>query len=416
MAIGSAAMTFVWFVLKTGVRPLASRRSYQKETVKTISTAKERLYLCYSGLQPTLSGSPHVCKFNDELKGVTEKGSFTPIVLIAQKPDRIATAYEYHKAGIEVYLSSNYEIFDQRYVLADTDVAVLGERTERGTNESYTVTTKWKVIRSLGIARLLKAKFEQDIAAQSTIKFEEYAKHCAFLYRKDRNQIRVPSEFWTTYLATRFSEDGHMPIVLVIGRPGSGKSSFSRLAVNHLPEVTPLNQCVHIPDFDYIDAKFQYVDTVSGIATKVTDGFLLDNPNEMFEKATESVISKIKAFKNSSATPDIIFVEISRTSYTKDVQQMSNQGLKPDCVVYLDAPFDTCLQRNIERINSVNGDRHVVSSDEMERTYKTDDIDDLKQQFGNRLFVFKNSTNGQDHLRKVIDSFVDLAIPRVIGT
>ena len=404
------------FVRLTGAKPLRFRRVYQSATVKAIHLASQRLYLCYSRLGASTTGDSHAKAFNKQLAEIANAGQLKPVVLLAQKPDRLQCAYELTKNHVDVRFSSDFKIFDLRYIIADAEMAVIGEKTTVGNNENYTVSTRWLQIQSSAIVQLLRNRFEDAISEPTTIPFDQYARFCAFMYRNERAALNMPAEFWTTFLHTRFSEDGHVPLVLVIGRPGSGKSTFARRMISHLSKHTPLRRCIHIPDYDYFRAQFEHVDTIDGIARRVGGGFLLDNPPAIFRDATESVIQRVKELKSSATAPDMIFAEIARNAYLDDIKAFSAANIPPDYVVYLDAPFTICSSRNRDRPKGVDGDTHMVSEEEMDRTYSHDDLDSLKTELSDRLLVLNNSINGQGHVDAAVKSFAQLALPRIIGT
>ncbi|MEM7358269.1 MAG: hypothetical protein AAF431_04195 [Pseudomonadota bacterium] len=359
-------------------------------------------------------GNAHVKVFNKEIATIAEKGQFRPVVLVARKPDRLACAYEFAKQNIEVHFSSDFEMFDLRYVLADSDLAVLGEKQTSGSNENYTVTTNWREVRSAAIVRLLRDRFEESINDPKTISFDEYAQYCAFMYRKDRAALKMPTEFWSNYLSPRFVEDGHVPLVLIVGRPGSGKSTFSRRVITKLPKTTPLRSGTHIPDYDYFKAQFEHVDTVDGIARRVDGGYLLNDPDNMFKQATQDVIRRIKKNRDSATAPDIIIAEIARSTYINDIEEFKHAGLEPDGIVYVDAPFDICSSRNRDRPNSIAGDTHMVSKEEMERSYAKDDLEALNLHYSDRLLIINNSIDGDAHVDAAVKSFIELALPKII--
>ena len=104
----------------------------------------------------------------------------------------------------------------------------------------------------------------------------------------------------------------------------------------------------------------------------------------------------------------LIFIEFSRDSYIRAFKNFSPKLLKNYLVVYVDCPFDICWQRNVRRTRSEKGlDAHLVSREEMEKTYARDDHDELPKHVSAPVLVVKNDSDDLGRLREELRTAVE---------
>jgi len=107
--------------------------------------------------------------------------------------------------------------------------------------------------------------------------------------------------------------------------------------------------------------------------------------------------------------PDrLLFIEFSRDNYVRAFKNFSSEVLKNSLIVYIDCPWDVCWERNARRAREEEGlDAHLVSREEMEKTYARDDHEELPGQVGAPVLVVKNDSDDLGklcgELRRVVE-------------
>jgi hypothetical protein len=107
-------------------------------------------------------------------------------------------------------------------------------------------------------------------------------------------------------------------------------------------------------------------------------------------------------------SPDrLLFIEFSRDNYIRAFKNFSPKILKNSLIVYVDAPFDVCWERNARRVREEKGlDAHLVSREEMEKTYARDDHKELPKHVSALVLVVENDSDDlgrlREELRKVV--------------
>jgi hypothetical protein len=113
---------------------------------------------------------------------------------------------------------------------------------------------------------------------------------------------------------------------------------------------------------------------------------------------------------------EIVFVEFSRSSYLSALKNFQEKVLKNSVIVYIDCDFETCWARNVERHKksvAAGTDDHLVSREEMEKTYLYDDKDkliDAGKQNKYKVVVIKNDKNGYEHLEEPVNQLVKMIL------
>ncbi len=112
--------------------------------------------------------------------------------------------------------------------------------------------------------------------------------------------------------------------------------------------------------------------------------------------------------------PDrLLLIEFSRDNYVRAFKNFSSEVLKNSLIVYIDCPWDVCWERNARRAREEKGlDAHLVSREEMEKTYARDDHDELSQHVDAPILVVQNSEDSlevlRENLRKVSEELLKL--------
>ena len=194
-----------------------------------------------------------------------------------------------------------------------------------------------------------------------------------------------------------------MPNVFLIGRPGCGKSIVFKLLAEQLRSRGYRGELMRVDDFPILKRIFeQDVEQkrhrrFPGGGMKITDDKIWDDLSMALNE---------QALKLQS--PDrLLFIEFSRDSYARAFRHFSPEVMRDSVILYIDAPFDLCWERNARRAREEKGlDAHLVSREEMELTYLHDDHEELKKHVKMPMFIVRNDSDDlkglQAELGKVV--------------
>lgn len=197
-----------------------------------------------------------------------------------------------------------------------------------------------------------------------------------------------------------------LPNIFLIGRPGCGKSAVYRILEEELRARGYRGELKRIDDFPILnhifdtDVGYKRHRLAPGGGVKVTDDTVWDD----LAKGLNEQALKLQS-------PDkLLFIEFSRDNYIRAFKNFSPGILKNSLVVYIDAPFDVCWERNARRARKEQGlDAHLVSREEMEKTYAKDDHEELPKRVDAPILVVKNDSDDLNKLRvelqKVVEKF-----------
>jgi hypothetical protein len=106
----------------------------------------------------------------------------------------------------------------------------------------------------------------------------------------------------------------------------------------------------------------------------------------------------------------LLFIEFSRDSYRRAFRGFSPEVMKESIIVYIDAPFDVCWERNVRRVErerEMGLDSHLVSREEMEKTYARDDHEELQKHVAAPILVVRNDSDDLEKLRGELQKVVE---------
>lgn len=190
----------------------------------------------------------------------------------------------------------------------------------------------------------------------------------------------------------------------MIGRPGCGKSAVFRIIEEKLLAGGYKGELKRIDDFPILkhifdtDVEHKRHRPAPGGGVKVTDDTIWDD----LAKGLNDQALELQS-------PDrLLFIEFSRDNYARAFRNFSPETLKNSLIVYIDAPFDVCWERNARRAREEQGlDAHLVSREEMEKTYAKDDCEELPQHVDAPVIKVKNDLDDFGKLRAELQKVVE---------
>ncbi len=196
-------------------------------------------------------------------------------------------------------------------------------------------------------------------------------------------------------------------IIFLLGVPGCGKSEFYRRLVKRLKEAGSFNNFARMDDFPKLWAIFQE-DEKSGSwqrsrptedgGYKVTDETVWD---DILKAVNKDLSDNIEKYDDGT----LLFVEFARPNYVHSIMNNFSEEIIEQAIgVYLDVPFDICWERNVRRHEQAieaGTDDHLVSREEMEETYGSDDKDKLKIELPFSIIFVNNDAKKSDDFTRL---------------
>jgi adenylate kinase family enzyme len=204
--------------------------------------------------------------------------------------------------------------------------------------------------------------------------------------------------------------------IFLLGRPGCGKSAIYRMVVEKLKEKGVGKEYPRVDDFPKLWAIFQN-DEKTGQwkrCRKTPDGGYKVTDDTVWDEILRQVNDDLLKFSSE----EVIFVEFSRSDYLPALKNFDDKVIKNSVIVYIDCDFETCWERNVDRHKkalAAGTDDHLVSREEMEKTYLYDDRDKLIEAGKQNIYkviVIKNDKNGYEHLVKPIEDLVNMILKK----
>src|SRR6266404_5608354 len=171
--------------------------------------------------------------------------------------------------------------------------------------------------------------------------------------------------------------------IIVIGKPGSGKSTFVQVLSSKLRTHT-----------DYQIQVFNDRDILVEMAYGLDFRELirpLDSKNFevvdvlVYDIAVDRLVSKLREMANNR----VLLVEFSRNEYMGTFERFGDLFSDANSVaIYIDTPFDICKKRNIER--AISNNSYTVPWDEMESYFRVDDVESLILAYPKQVLVLDN--------------------------
>lgn len=207
--------------------------------------------------------------------------------------------------------------------------------------------------------------------------------------------------------------------VIMLGTPGCGKSEVYRRIVKRLEEAKIGTDFPRVDDFPKLHACFVADDAAEKagkprqFSRKTSDGgWLVTNP-----KVWDKLLTMVNEDVLQMQTPGrVLFIEFARPDMVHSILEgnFSKTIVENALAVYIRCPFNVCWARNVarhEKAVAAGSDDHLVSREEMESTYGTDDHKTFLADKRVRSILIDNST---DDLSK-LDSEIDKVVEKIRG-
>lgn len=167
--------------------------------------------------------------------------------------------------------------------------------------------------------------------------------------------------------------------VFLLGRPGCGKSAVYRQIEKRVKEEGLADTFERVDDFPklwnkfMVDNKLEEEGKSREYSQRTDDGGYLVTNDKVWDEILKEVNDDVKS---KAKDGHLIFIEFSRPNNIHSLKNFSKEILDYAVAVYIDVDFDTCWKRNVARHEAAlaeGTDDHLVSRDEMEKTYLKDD-------------------------------------------
>ena len=363
------------------IKEIKSRDNYIKAQVSAINRTKNELVLSVPKLHPE-EKSQDAKDINDALRRASGRGVKIR-VLVAANEDRLAGAIQILRLETaNLRFDPTLVLSDLSFLCIDNELIIAGTRTnERKT--AYSPSDDWYEIRSGSMIISMIHFFDQRWFAPATLTLEQMLRRYLPIHIQNSGVISIAEQLGLPQATVKNYESSYPFYILLIGRPGSGKSTIARSIVDALTAANIGSTHVSDLNFFYEMFKEESLDSFQ----KTEDGGFLITDHKLFKAATMHLVERLRAVDSSI---NIVVVEMARRAYSESLDIFMQEGIQPDLVVYVDVPLNIALQRNIGR-KEIDG-AHYVSDEEMRSTFSIDDIDLLEKRTDISFLRIENPT------------------------
>jgi hypothetical protein len=202
--------------------------------------------------------------------------------------------------------------------------------------------------------------------------------------------------------------------VFLLGTPGCGKSAVYHRLAGRVVEEGLAKDVLRIDDYPEVRACFQADDEAERAgrprvysARGAGGGWIVSNP-ALWDDVLKRVNDRVRRERRPGRAT---FVEFARPDMVRSIAENFDAEVRSSSLLlYIFCPFDICWERNLRRHEEAleaGGDDHLVSREEMERSYLEDDHGRLHR-LGIPFLLVDNHIDGEGLLKYAIEETVSL--------
>jgi adenylate kinase family enzyme len=373
---------------------LSDRDAYISRYRALITESVEEILLSASKLHRSVDRR-EAEEVNGVLREARERGVKVR-VLVADGYDRLAGAIELaQELGIGVRFDPRVHLSDVNYACFDRRFAIVASRSAPGSPTGYSPSSSWVEFKSRALATTLADEFERRWRSPAARSISQYLRatikgiaHASSLHDVARD-LSMPEAMVETYA------NGTPSTVLILGRPGSGKTTVARALRHSLSTAGVPGRVAWLSDVDYLWQVFGQGGNDERVEATEDGGYVVKDQT-LWDQALVDLA--LRARQEMEAV--LIIIEFSRADYVHALDVLRSNGVQPDLVAYLAVPLETAMHRNRQRTTVGRSGQHYVSEREMLTTYASDDADELKAVLGNRLLVLPEPAEPLDAVQE----------------
>ena len=390
------------------VVPLSSREEYIAKQVRIAESAspQDHILLFMNKLHRTNPFNSDAVRVNEALVAAARRGVIIRI-LVGATEERLPGAIELARnPSIEVRFDRTLFFADVNYFCAGESRLILAVRDLLSDPDEYRRSQEWYEITSSTLVSAMSRTFDQHWNAPGTLTLEEMMRG----YIPDNVDINgrksIAERLGLSVTEVTEYANRRPLIVLLIGRPGSGKTTLAKSIVSYLNEASVL--ATSLSDLDFFQAVFEDRTKGGGRYERTSDGgyYILDR--SLYDEGTVDLAKRVLAAPKNAR---LIVAEMARQKYTDALRIMKNHSVVPDVVVYVDVEYETAVRRNSWRKSIDNG--HYVSAKEMEETYRKDDAVEVEAEYGKAFVRLPNPDTRNDWQRLLAASMLSVVRSRI---
>ena len=200
--------------------------------------------------------------------------------------------------------------------------------------------------------------------------------------------------------------------VFLLGTPGCGKSEVYRRLADRLVGECLAQDILRFDDYPKVRDCFEADDEAerSGhprvYSSRGADGgWIITNP-ALWDHVLKRVNDDVRRERRPARA---IFLEFARPDMVRSISaNFDADVLCLSLLLYIFCPFDICWERNVRRHEAALAaglDDHLVSREEMERTYLEDDHH-LLHRLGLPFLLVDNHLEGEGYLQYAVEEIV----------
>src|SRR5262245_17106446 len=172
--------------------------------------------------------------------------------------------------------------------------------------------------------------------------------------------------------------------ICLLGTPGCGKSEVYRRLGDRVVSEGLARDVLRLDDYQRVRSFFESEDAAERTGAErryssrgESGGWVVTNPS-LWDEVLKQLNDDLRRERRADRA---IFVEFARPDMVRSITANFDSEIRASSLLlYIFCPFDICWERNLRRhraARDAGGDDHLVSREEMERTYLRDDHDCL---------------------------------------